>query len=164
MRLRADLVAVALACLVAILLAAASAAAQRRAEAALAGVWTGSPNFLLSAGLTEFQLFVAPESAGRRAGYLIVADGSRLVANTAVQLRFVGRPGAALRAAFQGAAPYDGTLEFEADAELPFPSRLAARLGATLQLSDAGQVRADLRRDEAASEAALAAWEAARPI
>jgi hypothetical protein len=156
---RADLAAGAVVCLV-VLLAVAGATARRRAEARLAGVWAGDPLFLQEEGLSEFQFFVAPPSGGARSGYLIVADGERLAANAAVQLRFAPKPWAGLRLALWADAPLAGTLEIAAEEALPLPPRLEAQLGSTLVLRDAQRVRAVLRRDEAASAAALAAWKA----
>ena len=50
------------------------AAATRRYESYIVGLWVGDPAFLREAQLSDFQLFISPSEDGCRQGYLIITD------------------------------------------------------------------------------------------
>lgn len=143
----------------------------------LTGLWVGDAAFLERAGLSDFQLFVAPRPAagGARGGYLVIADAAgELLANLPVRVGGGVRTGSALAAA-AGAAhdsvAADLTFVFggadsesiDSSAAEPLPPQLTAALSmadGTLTLHDRQRVHAFLTKDIAGSAVAVAAYKA----
>src|SRR5574340_1109423 len=86
--LRGIAVCVAVVVVLLLVLVYLGAAARRRYEAYLSGLWVGDPSFLEQAQLQDLQLFLAPCEGGRRQGYLIMTDlAGNFISNQAIELR-----------------------------------------------------------------------------
>jgi hypothetical protein len=140
-------------------------------------MWVGEPSFLDKAHLSDMQLFVSPAaSGGARASYLIMADlGGNFIANQAVEIREsmpLWRAWPVVRNFFKPrddeCVLRDVTFVYDepsggepSSGAPPMPPTLTASLSiseATLTLYDSERVYAFLRKDYAASSAALAAF------
>ena len=78
------LAAAAAAVAVLVVIAVVGAVSARRYEAFLGGYWVGDPGFLERARLKDMQLFIAPERAGRRQGYLLMTDLDYIIPRDAI--------------------------------------------------------------------------------
>lgn len=157
-----------------VIIALVGAAAVRRYEYYLAGLWVGDPAFLKKAQLRDLQLFIAPREDGCRQGYLIITDeNGEFVSNQAIEIR--ERSGgsrwwSALRSTFRAEkdAYTSRCFEVEYDAvkegdEPPMPETMKMTLSildGTLTLYDGEKVYAFMEKDHAASAAAIEAYSA----
>jgi hypothetical protein len=157
-----------------VIIALVGAAAVRRYEHYLAGLWVGDPAFLKKAQLRDLQLFIAPREDGCRQGYLIITDeNGEFVSNQAIEIR--ERSGgsrwwSALRSTFRAEkdAYTARCFEVEYDAvkegdEPPMPETMKMTLSildGTLTLYDGEKVYAFMEKDLAASAAAIEAYSA----
>jgi hypothetical protein len=137
----------------------------RRAEAFLAGVWEGTPEFLERAGLGSMHLFISRRNADGRAGYLVMTDAAgATVVNRDVEVLEAGFLRRLLSVVFHRhdfAVPGFG---LRSDAgELPLPATgLRASVSyadGTLTIYDDEKVWAHLAKDNMSSYAALLEFE-----
>ena len=58
-------------------------------EGDMVGVWVGSPDYMKTAGLSKFYLYISPDHKGGRLGYLVMSgeDGD-IIANQYVRLTY----------------------------------------------------------------------------
>ena len=166
------LAAAAAAVAVLVVIAVVGAVSARRYEAFLGGYWVGDPGFLERARLKDMQLFIAPERAGRRQGYLLMTDlAGGFLANQTVEIR-VGsaarRWWSATRSVFRAEHDaYDSdTFELRCEGEgglppMPQSMKMSASIGdGTLTLYDGERVYAFLAKDPSTSAAAAGAYAA----
>jgi hypothetical protein len=154
--------------LILIVIAALYVATAKRFSHYLSGLWVGDPGFLDRAGLSDFQLFLAPEEDGLRQGYLLIADTEGgLITNQAIELRVESGPGAyeTLKAATSSldvrTSPEVHIAYDDAKGPKPIPEALKMSLSVmagTLALFDDDKVYAFLEKDLASSVAALDAY------
>ena len=178
--MRSAYILAALALLAIVVIAVVAARAGARYDNYLAGLWVGDPAFLERAGLSDFQLFVAPRPAGggARRGYLVIADAAgAYLANTPLEIGGGMRTGSALAAAAAAShdsATADLTFTFTftfaegagADSESisgaeALPPRLTAAVSmadGTLTLHDQKRVHAFLVKDVSGSAVAVATY------
>ena len=157
--------------LIVIIALVGAAAAVRRYERYLAGLWVGDPAFLKKARLRDLQLFIAPREDGCRQGYLIITDeNGEFISNQAIEIRARsgGSRWSALRSTFRAEkdaytaqrfeVEYDAVEEGE---EPPMPETVKMTLSildGTLTLYDGEKVYAFMEKDLAASAAAIEAY------
>ena len=132
----------------------------RRYTAFLSGLWVGDPDFLSSAQLQDFQLYIAPEC---QQGYLIISDSDgEFIANLAFDLDVAHSTISAISAATRVADIYRTNCSIICDDPIPFPTSIKIAisiLNGTLTLYDDTRIYAYLIKDNQASTAADIAWQ-----
>lgn len=138
-----------------------------RYEQYLSGLWIGDPTFLNDAHLSDFQLFISPRENGTRQGYLIITNlNGEFISNQAIEINeqsHISNWMSATCSSFKTNTDVYNvrTIEINYDNEdddPPMPKLLKmtiSLLNGSLSLYDEQKVYAFMRKDFAASAAAI---------